>query len=293
MRGFGFDAAPTGMRRQLSSPEVAVPQGGLRGSVGFVRIAQLVPLEQEVVTVPIGTEAGSALDLMEARGFDQLPVVNPLSRVIGVFTYRSFSQQIVHLRTQDDPRAAPVDDLIEELRFVRPSDNVEEILPWIDSDNAVLVGDDDRLLAIVTASDVTSFLWRRTRPFVLLQDIELATRELMRSACSDSELFDCLAAVLATEEDAAHSAASLEDFALEDLTLHELHSVLLHKASYGRYFRTTFGRSRELVQSTLEPVREIRNKVVHFRGFVSDEEIGTLLRAAALLRRRLLIREGA
>jgi CBS domain-containing protein len=253
-------------------------------SVGFVRIGQLAPLDQEVVTVPIGTVVGTALDLMADCGFDQLPVLNTRGKVIGTFTYRSFSQQLVHVRTQDDPRNALVDDLVEDLHFVRPTDNLEDILPWVQADNAVLVGDEDRILAVVTAADVTSFLWERTQPFVLLQDIELATRELMRSACSAGELTQCLAAALTVEGDEDIRAD------LEDLTLGELHSVLLHKASFGRYFGSTFGRSRDLVQSTLEPVRDIRNKVVHFRGSVSSDEIGTLVRASVWLRRRMLIR---
>jgi len=218
---------------------------------------------------------------MTANAFDQLPVVNPRNRVIGTFTYRSFARELRHIRIQDDPRAAPVDDLVEDLRFVHAYDNVEEILPWIDADNAVLVGDEERLLAVVTAADVTHFLWRRTRAFVFLQDIELATRELMRSACSVDELSECLVAALEGEDGANPHKR------LEDLTLGELHSVLLHGASYGRYFRETFGGTRRIVQITLEPVREIRNKVVHFRGEVSDEEYQVLIRASTWLRRRV------
>ncbi|MDX2971356.1 CBS domain-containing protein [Kribbella solani] len=239
------------------------------------------------MTVPIGTTAGAALDLMVERRFDQLPVLNTRGTVIGTFTNRSFARQVVHLRTQDDPRAALVDDLVEDLHFARPTDNLEDVFRWLESDNAVLVGDEDRVLAVVTMADVTSFLWDRTHPFVLLQDIELATRHLMRSACSANELAECLRAVLSIEGTTPASGG------LEHLTLGELHAVLLHKASFGRYFGATFGRSRDLVQSTLEPVRDIRNKVVHFRGPISADEIGTLVRAATWLRRRMLIREEA
>ena len=254
-------------------------------AAGFFRVRQLVPDDQEMVTIPIGSSAGEALDLMSDNAFDQLPVVNPRNRVIGTFTYRSFAQGVRHVRAQDDPRTALVDDLVEDLRFARPSDDVEQVLPWIDEDNAVLVGDEERLLAIITAADVSRFLWHRTRPFVLLRDIELATRELMHSACTPDELSECFLAALQEGDGRA------PDRRLEDLTLYELHSVLFDKASYGRHFQLTFGRSRQLVQSTLEPVREIRNRVVHFRGEISDEDYNMLVRASTLLRRRVLIRE--
>jgi hypothetical protein len=270
-----------------ASTEMQSPERGSDGSVGFVRIAQLVPEDQEILSIPVGTPAGRALDLMAANSFDQLPVVNPRKRVIGTFTHRSFARESIYVRTQDDPRSAPVDDMVDELRFVRPSDSLDDVLPWIDADNAVLIGDEENLFAVVTAADVSRFLWRRTRPFVLLQDIELATRALMRSACTADELSSCLSDVLPNEADADPRER------LEELTMGELQSVLLHKASYGRYFGVTFGPSRELVQSTLEPVRDVRNKVFHFRDVVSDEDIGTLMRASALLRRRMLIREKA
>jgi predicted transcriptional regulator len=249
----------------------------------FFRVSQLVPLDQDVVTVPIGTRVGEALDLMRDHAFDQLPVITVDDRVVGAFTYRSFARELRHVRAQDDPRSVPVDDLVEDLKFVRPSDEVGAILGAIEADNAVLVGDEDRLLAVVTTADVTRFLWRRTRPFVLLQDIELAIRDLMRSACSAEQLVGCVIAVLLGETDQV-------DRRLEDLTLGDLLSVLLHGASFGKFFRLRFGPNRDLVRTMLEPVRDIRNKVFHFRDDVSEDELLNLLRVAAWLRRKVLIR---
>ncbi|MFI6827563.1 CBS domain-containing protein [Kribbella sp. NPDC050241] len=275
------------MAGRVASVAAGQSDGRTYASVGFVRIAQLIPVDQEVLTVPIGTSAGAALELMAEHEFDQLPVVNRRGRVIGTFTHRSFANQLRFLRRQDDPRMAFVDDLVEPLRFVPLADSLQDTLRWIDKDNAVLVGDEQLLLAIVTAADVSRFLWQRTRPFVLVQEIELATRELMRSACSGAQLAQCVVAAL-PDEDGHRSSAQLDE-----LTMRELHSVLLNKTSYGRHFRGTFGQSRELVQSTLEPVSEIRNKIVHFRGTVSEDEVNTLLRASAWLRHRTMIAEEA
>ncbi|SCG72489.1 CBS domain-containing protein [Micromonospora inositola] len=252
----------------------------------FLRVSLLVPDDQDVVTVPTGTPIGSAIDLMRRHDFDQLPVMTVNSHVVGTFTYRSFSQGLRHLRAQDDPLSMPVEDLVEDLRFVRAADEVSAVLGYIETDRAVLVGDEDRLLAVVTAADVSAFLWRRTRPFVLLQDIELAVRDLMRSSCTDEDLASVVSAALpgGNDERAAR---------LEDLTLSELFTVLLHGTSFGRFFRTRFGNNRHLVRATLEPVREIRNKVFHFRDELSAEELQRLLDVASWLRRKILIRGGA
>ncbi|MET8310702.1 CBS domain-containing protein [Micromonospora sp. NPDC005173] len=252
----------------------------------FLRVSLLVPDDQDVVTVPTGTPVGTALELMRQHDFDQLPVMTVHGHVVGVFTYRSFSQGVRHVRAQDDPLMTPVEDLVEDLTFVRAADEMSSVLGYIEVDRAILVGDEDRLLAVVTAADVNAFLWRRTRPFVLLQDIELAVRDLMRSSCTDEDLANAVSSALpATDSERAAR--------LEDLTLAQLFTVLLHGSSFGRFFRTRFGNNRNLVRTTLEPVREIRNKVFHFRDELSAEDLQCLLNAASWLRRKVLIRGGA
>ncbi|MGI6872414.1 CBS domain-containing protein [Amycolatopsis sp. 3B14] len=253
---------------------------------GFFRVSQLVPVDQDVLTISVGTKAGQALDLMRQHNFDQLPVTTADQRVIGAFTYRSLAYGLHHLRSQGNSLATPVDELVEELRFVRASQDVSEIVDFLYADHAVLVGDEDRLLAVVTIADVSRFLWERTRPFVLLQDIELAIRGLMRSTCTPNELADCVAAGLPSDAPAMGGR-------LEDLSLGELFSVLLHGPNFGRCFRLAFGTNRDLVRTTLMPVREIRNKVFHFRDEISSEELRQLRDVARWLRRKIMIRGGS
>ncbi|MEH0841887.1 CBS domain-containing protein [Micromonospora sp. CPCC 205711] len=251
----------------------------------FLRVSQLVPDDQDIVTVMAGTPVREALGLMRSRRFDQLPVMTTDGRVVGAFTYRSFSANLRNIRPQDDPLGATVDDLVEDLNFVRPADELSATLTFIERDNAVLVGDEDRLLAIVTTADVSRFLWRRTRPYVLLESIELAVRDLMHTSCSAEELRSAVAAALKLEEGG-------QDVGLEDLTLSELLTVLLNGNSFGRFFRLRFGNNRQLVSTTLAPVREIRNKVFHFRGDLSEQEIQCLHDVSVWLRRKVLIRGG-
>ena len=230
-----------------------------------------MPDDQDVATIVVGTKVGSALELMKARNFDQLPVTTTGGRVIGAFTYRSFARELRFIRKQDDPLASTVDDLIEDLQFVRDSQDISGIFDFLEADNAVLVGDEDRLLAIVTNADIGRFMWGRTRPFVLLRDIELGVRDLMRSSCPADQLASLISAGLPSD-------SGRDGLNLEDLTLSELLSVLLRAESFGRFFQVSFGASRELMRATLTPVVEIRNKEFHFRDEVSREEAGTARR---------------
>jgi CBS domain-containing protein len=248
----------------------------------FFRVAKLVPEAQDLVTIAPGTTVREALALMREHEFSQLPVV-AAGTVIGVFTHRSLAEGLGMVRRQDDPLDVAVDELLEDLEFVRASTEVSEILSALDRHGAVLVGDEQNLLAVTTTTDVISFLWETTRPFVLLQDIELAVRDLVRSACpSPTDLADRIAAAIETSESRAPSS-------LEELTLGELLSVVTQENNFGQWFRHTFGKNRDLVRSQLEPTREIRNKVFHFRDEVTADELNALVAARRWLLRKIQI----
>lgn len=174
---------------------------------------------------------------------------------------------------------------MRELRFVQANDEVGTILKHLEADGAVLIGDEDHVRAVATTADVTLFLWDTTRPFVLLQDAELALRDLMRSACSSQDL----------EQAIRRGAPSLDSdrpVRLEALSLGQLLNVLLNEANFGSVFRTVFGRNRDMVRSLLDPIREVRNKVFHFRDDVTAEELQLVVSAVAWLRRKIIIRDG-
>jgi CBS domain-containing protein len=235
-----------------------------------------------MVTIGPGTTVRSALELMRQHEFDQLPVLAG-AEVVGVFTYRSLAKGLGHVRPQDDPLNAHVDDLTEDLEFVRSSDDVANVLRFIDRDGAVLVGDETHLLAVATSEDVTRFLWAQTHPFVLLQDIEFAMRDLGRRACPDEEvLIECVRAAFPPQ-------GTPRSCVLEDLTLGELLQVVKNGPNYGHHFNKTFGKNSNYVSSTLDPVLEIRNKVFHFRGEVSVEELEALAAAHKWLLKRIAI----
>jgi CBS domain-containing protein len=248
----------------------------------FFRVARLVPDNQDIISVPVGTLVRDALSLMKTTGYSQLPVLAG-STVIGVFSYRSLARALSNIRKQDDPLDARVEDATEDLTFVHGSDEVGKLLSYFDRDGAVLVGSEDALLAVTTATDALMFFWQTARPFVLLQDIELAVRELMRRACSEGELVERIAAAGVT------GAGGAEASDVAELTLGDMITTLTNGENFGQCFQRTFGSNRTLVLSQLEPVRDIRNQVLHFRDPASVDQVEVLIGVAAWLRRRILV----
>lgn len=251
----------------------------------LLTVGHLIPDDQAVVGVSPDTSVRDALALMRSDDFDQLPV-SVGQTVLGVFSYRSMARRLPLLPEGVELQKAPVDALLESYRFVSSEDDLESVLPSIDQDGAVLVGHQRRLLAVATAEDVTRLLWSQTHPFVLLRDIEMAIRSLMSMACPDSaETHTAITRALPAESTAASKQA------IEHLALGHVLQVLQNAPNWGQWFRHTFGPSPEIVASTLDPVVSIRNRVFHFRGQATENDLVTLASARAWLKRRLTAAE--
>jgi hypothetical protein len=171
-----------------------------------------------------------------------------------------------------------VGDFLDEPEFVTARSSMTSVLEVMDRLGWALVGHEENLLAIISPSDVATFLWSISEPFILLQDIELAMRSLMVRACVDAtELRQCIARVVKVTEQRSCPER------LEDLTYNELYSVLEHGENLGRVFSRTFGKHKELFAPFLVPVGEIRNKTFHFRDEVSIEDMQSLAKAKGWL----------
>lgn len=240
-------------------------------STSFIA-SRLVPDGQEVVSVPPDTPVFDALALMKERDFSQLPVLVE-GEVIGVFSYRSFAQHVVELPKQENPLEMAVEDLLEPPRFARARSPLKRVLNILAHDGFVFIGEEDNLLAVVTGDDALSFLWGAAEPILLLQGIELAVRDLMRTACdSESILGECIARGMQSSD--RRDKGELPK--LEELPFGETINVLSNGTNYDTYFNRTFGKSRHIARSKLEQVKDIRNQVFHFRSEITIEQIETL-----------------
>src|SRR5437899_1845660 len=75
------------------------PLGGIdnRSVTGlFHRLNSVLPTDQKIISVLPETPVQEALDLLNTHGFSQLPVMVG-QQVLGMFSYRSFSQAVIKL----------------------------------------------------------------------------------------------------------------------------------------------------------------------------------------------------
>lgn len=251
--------------------------------VGFFHLVNsMVPDNQDIVWVSPDALVAKALELMDNHGYSQLPVMAGQT-VLGVFSYRSFARRVAQIGRFDIEKLE-VDDCVEELRYVRAMDEIDSLVDQLDHDGAVLVGEPERLLAVLTPVDLIAYLYSLTRPFILVQEIELALRGLVRLALGTSDLDAYIERVVAHKYKDRPSAMPKE---LIDLDLGELVQLVVHGDHYSSTFSKVFGGNRDSARGYLDPIPPLRNDVFHFRRAISAGDRQTLVNTRSWLLRKV------
>jgi len=251
----------------------------------FHRINRLLPDSQKVLTVPGEMLASKALGIMRKHGYSQVPVVVG-AEVLGLFSYRSFSEAVLSISTSKrNPKNTFSDLIVEEClekpEFARVTDEFKYWFDTLDKQDAVLVGEPYRLQGIVTPMDVLRYLYNVASPFVLVAEIELCLRALMRHVVSDEKLAECAKTSLAE----CYTPERLPRI-LEEMTFHDYVQIIRDGRNWP-FFEPVFKGSRERTRAKLEAMGDLRNRVFHFHEInVEDYERLVALRDWMLTRAR-------
>jgi CBS domain-containing protein len=248
----------------------------------FHRLGSVIPESQELARVKAETKAADALKLMAQFGYSQLPIVHN-EEVIGVFSYRSFAHGVVGADRRQDPTNLPVTEFLEKGRFARLNDEFQGVISLLDKNDAILVGDDANLQAIVTAIDILKYLYDVASPYVLAAESELAIRALIDQCVDMNGLHTCAKTSLGHLYKEADLPTRLESMTVNDYV------QIIGDGRNWPAFELTFGGTRQSTRSKLERIRDLRNDLYHFRRNMSSDEYDELLalRDWLLLRIRL------
>jgi CBS domain-containing protein len=242
----------------------------------FHRINRIIPKDQKLLTIPPDCRVRDAVALLREHGYSQVPVVDN-GEVLGVFSFRSFAQEAANATLEEwtkqkcSPGELPVDEFLEQFEFARVTEEMSRVFDAMDRDNGVLIGAPERLVAILTPMDFLRYLYQVASPFVMVSEIELALRALIRLALSPEKIVAaakcCLSSVYRGEENVPTS--------LEDMTFDNYQSII----SYGEIwtdFATVFGGTRTRISGKLKEIGGIRNALFHFKREITMEDNQTL-----------------
>ena len=244
----------------------------------FHRINRALPENRVSPTVAPTCSARDAVDLMLKSGYSQLPIVSD-GKVWGVFSYRSFARRATR-QSMDQLRqykVAPgeleVTEYQETWSFAQVTDEMKRVLQPLDADGGVLVGSESDLLGVLTPMDFLHYLYQAARPFVMLSEIELGLRELLRRAMTPEQLVEAAARCLARKSRNDQDSRNEQDVPkrLEDMTFGDYQGLISNGENW-RLLEAYFGRRQGITNGRLEEIRELRNAVFHFRREITDED---------------------
>jgi CBS domain-containing protein len=237
----------------VEPPAVEVPDDG--GGTTDVKVysdpTYRISKLQAANTVPMSVEPGDplavAVTIMIESEYSQLPVMTSEREVKGVVSWKSIGARLAVGKP-----IGPVRDFMEHHEEVLSTASLFRVINRIVEHDYVLVrGPDNRIVGIVTASDLSLQFRQLTEPFLLLGEIENHIRRLLSDRITSQELQDLC--------DPGDSGRTVEGIA--DLTFGE-YVRLLEKPE--RWDRLGVAIDRALFVQRLEDVRKIRNDVMHF-----------------------------
>jgi len=235
----------------------------------FHLVRSLVPENQKVIKASPDMTVAKAVQLLQRHNFSQLPVVAG-KEVLGVFSFRSLTTKLLEMgQMREHFGDLRVDEFVEDFKFVQPSDNWESILSLLDTDDGVLVGYRDQLEGIVTAMDVLSYLNNIASPFVLLAEIELSLRRVIRACVNSDQLHVCINNSLANKYSPDQMPTDLSEMTLTDYV-----QIIGHGRNW-EHFSVVFGQGewqRRTTTERLKEVRDLRNDVFHFKRQLTPED---------------------
>lgn len=253
------------------------------------KVSRVIPSTQRLRTLPPSTSAGEALKVLAEGRFSQVPVVDTEdaknTKVMGIFSYSSFARGITTGKVPSSLNEVPIEDFLErDIGYAPATEDVRNLITLLERHQTVLVGHAERVTAIVTRGDLARYLYSIAEPFMLLEEIERATRALMECAVSPDEMPELIRVAL-EEHHAERSNVDLPT-KLTELTITELRLVLIHGKNYP-LFKSVFRAEHTSARGKYEGVPAIRNDLLHFRGEWTPERRNVLLTCRDWLERRV------
>jgi CBS domain-containing protein len=282
-------------------------------------LEDLLPNGQQLRTVQLHEPVTAALNVMSQHAFGQLPVTGVDGGFHGlVITFESILRAVQAFRIMPDRLL--VRDAIQKVRSTYSADaDLLITLDDIHRDNFVIIADGPRLKGIVTTADVAVFFREYAEDLMVIEDIESGLKEAIQTLYADgSALASAMSAVtdrageirkripaairgylskmgIALPDPASEKDALLEAEkrlglpepikAFESLAFNDYIEVLL---AHERAPRLSTSQDVSEVRGLLQRVRDVRNKLAHFRGELTPEERHTIRFAAKWLENNLL-----
>ncbi len=240
---------------------------------------ELIPLDQHALVIEADTPAYDAIERMKDDNYSQLPVRGGEGKIIGVFSWRAFALRAADLRDAGvDPGTLPVQAFLNEPvdkwldhepapTYVHAGAHVDRGADW-NTQDYVLVGDNKELRGIVSVSDVLASLHDFTRRFILIHDVELEIRDLIKEAVSVETLKEMISGLNMPK-------GMLPPSSIDEASFFHYRELISSRKNWP-VFEHVFDQERKRVDEDLKQIASLRNDIFHFRREIKRRELDDL-----------------
>ncbi|WP_440997930.1 CBS domain-containing protein [Arhodomonas sp. SL1] len=188
-----------------------------------------------------------AITKMLVNDFSQLPVMQGERTVHGLISWKSIGKARAFGQSCEQTR-----DCLEKAAIIRADKPLLSAVSSIIENEVVLVKEnDERIIGLVTTSDVSAQFNELARPFLLIAEIENHLRRIIDGKFTVDELGEACSI-----DNSKHNIAGAEDLTFGNYT-----RILDHP---DRWERVGIDLDRKRIMDRLHEVRKIRNDVMHF-----------------------------
>ena len=225
-------------------------------------IRQLIEDREKPLCISRALTVSDALSLMIEHDYSQLPVLDDAGKLIGIISEKSITNTYFNSGGNVPIMPLKVDNCLAIPRIVKQDEDVLNALNILKEVDSLLIVEDDKPVGIITNFDTTNFFRNLSEGLIIIEDIESALNELIDSEFpTDAKKLDAWFKTFGKDEaDDRRPARDPEKPSFEDL----LRVITKHWSSF-----ENMDCEKNLFLSILEPVREIRNQLAHFRGDLS------------------------
>jgi hypothetical protein len=134
----------------------------------------------------------------------------------------------------------------------------------------VLIGSPEQLQGILTPMDFLRYLYKVAHPFVMVSEIEMALRALIRLAVSEEELSECIARSLSNIYEPNKLPTALEQMTFDN------YQALISQGDNWTKFEAILGGTRPRTSAKLKQIGGLRNDLFHFKRELTLQDHETL-----------------
>jgi hypothetical protein len=229
----------------------------------------LVPVSEidapEFKTVPADTTIREAVEEMLSKNYSQLGLTKE-DELIGAVSFKSIARTVlVTEELYDDPRKLgdrAVETAVERPRTVHEDDSLGDLFNILGERSYVLVKEQKGPTRIITDYDLREFWRQATEPFLLIEETELAIREIIHSEFTG----DLAEALREMTEESEHleTVDTITDCSFG-------HYVQFISKHWSEGFESYFDQRPDFIRNLIKRLGENRNQLFHFRIEDRDE----------------------